>query len=547
MIARIVHSPRPRHPDHNSVRSLHSPGSLRSRRRLLRHFGLALVGLSLVLLIAACSSQPGPSKPPAAPGAAVTIATAKRGDIASSLSLTGDVRARSIVAVLPKTSGQIQRLYADVGQRVKAGDLLAELDATPLEAQSREAEGGRAGAQAKLSSMEAGPRVEQIAQAEAGLDSAQQRLATLNKGPRSELVAQAEANLRAAEARLNQLLAGPIEEQRRMARLNVEAAKVKLHAANLQKDGDCNKAKPEYLCKASEANAFAAATGVDAAEAQYDALVAPPTDDQVAQAKAAVDAAREQYKLAQNPFTEQDIAQAQNAVRVAELQLRLAQKPFTTQDLDAVRAQVAQAKAALDLARYQVDQARVLAPVAGVVAERLLAQGSLAAPTTPIISLASDDGGMVFSVDERQAAQLTIGMPVSLSVAALPGESLSSSIVSISPTVDPRTRTFLVKALAQSDKLRPGMFGQVKVQARQQRDVALVPKEAVVQRSGKSMLFVVADGRAKMAEVATGLADDKLVEITRGIEPGSQVIVSGNLDLFDNDPVTVVGERSATQ
>jgi len=311
----------------------------------------------------------------------------------------------------------------------------------------------------------------------------------------------------------------------------------------VQKDGDCAPWKPEYLCQSSQASAIAAAYAVDAAQAQYDALVAPPTEAQLTQAQAAVDAAREQYRLAQNPYTEQDIAQVEDTVTIAQQQLKLAQNPFTSQDLDAMRAQVAQARAALDLARYQADQAQVLAPVNGVVAERFLAQGALAAPTTPILSLVTDDVEVNFSVDERQIGLLSVGMAVALTASAFPGETFSGAITSMSPTVDPRTRTFTLKVVPSSDKMKPGMFAQLKVTAQQRQGVTLVPREAVVQRSGKPVLFTMVRDRAKMVEVTTGLADEKLVEIVGGVAPGDQVITSGNADLFDNDPVSVVSEK----
>jgi len=505
----------------------------------------ALVAL-LALGLAACGGQPpsATTKPEEQrAGTAVAVAAAQRGDIAGALSFTGDVLARSAITVVPKVSGQIERLNVDVGSRVKAGDTLAQLDAVPLEAQVRQAEAALAGAQARLAGMEAGPRAEQVAQAQAGLDSARQRLTAMRNGPRAELVAQAEANLRAAEARLQQLKDGPTPEQRRAAQMNVEGAKVKAHAANVQKDGDCGPWKPEYLCQAAQANAIAAGYGIDAAQAQYDALVAPPTEQQLAQAQAAVDAAREQYRLAQSPYTEQDLAQAEDAVKVAEQQLKLAQSPFTSHDLDATRAQVAQAKAAFELARYQADQAKIIAPISGVVAERFLAQGALAAPTTPILALVTDEVEVSFSVDERQIGLLSAGMPVALTAAAFPGESFDGVITSLSPTVDPRTRTFTLKVAPGGDKLKPGMFAQLKVTAQQRQGVTLVPKEAIVHRNGKPVLFTLVDDRAKLVDVATGLTDEKRVEIVRGVAPGEQVIVSGNAELFDNDPVSVAAEK----
>jgi membrane fusion protein, copper/silver efflux system len=69
----------------------------------------------------------------------------------------------------------------------------------------------------------------------------------------------------------------------------------------------------------------------------------------------------------------------------------------------------------------------------------------------------------------------------------------------------------------------------------------LVPKDALIQRGGKAVVFVVVDGRARQVEVPAGLSDDKNVEIPSGIKAGDQVIVAGQATVNDNDPVRVSG------
>lgn len=449
---------------------------------------------------------------------------------------------------MPKVSGEIRKLNVDIGSRVRAGEVLAEVDAELLVVQARQAEAALAAAQAKLTSMEVGPRSEQVAQAEVNLDAAQQKLAAMMKGPRAEQVAQAQANVRVAESRLRQLKDGPTKDQIAAAEAQVRLARNQLFAVQTQADALLNSQSPQaqmavYTHEMKQAQSGVAYEQVQVAEANLAQLKAGPTAEQLTQAQAAVDVAREQLKLAQNPFTEQDIAQAEGAVKVAELQLKLVRSPYAKQDLDAVRAQVAQAQATVDLARYHVDQARIVAPINGVIADRFLQQGGLAAPSSPIVSLVSDEVEVTFGIDERQIGQVSAGMPVAVTLTAFPGEVFPATVSSISPTLDPRTRTFTAKVLANNSKLRPGMFAQVKITAEKRAGVTLVPKQAVTQRVGKAVVVAAVEGRATVLEVDTGLSDEQFVEVLRGVEPGAQVVVSGGADLLDGDTVRIVATQ----
>jgi multidrug efflux pump subunit AcrA (membrane-fusion protein) len=434
--------------------------------------GSRLIGAGMMLLLAltpllSCSQPPTrpaettpvvAEQPTTSPTAEMVAERA-----AGPLSYAGDIKAKAQVALTSKGMGRIEELKVDVGGAVRAGEVIGRLDRATLEAQLKQSEAALAMATAKLAQMEAGSRAELIAQARANLASAQERLDQSKEGGRGEAVAQAEAGLKAAEARLQQLKNGPTEEQRRAALQAVEGAKVALHGANVKKDGDCNKAYPEYLCKAAQAAAIAAAHNVDAAQAQYDALVAAPTPELLAQAQSAVDQARAALEMAKRPATEHDIAQAQNAVQVAAQALKIVESPFTKSDFDVAQAGVAQAQAAVDLVKVQLADMDIVAPVDGVIAEKHLSVGALAAPQTPILSIISSEVEVAISVEEARAGQVRVGQVATLTVAAYPGETFAGTVTTIAPAIDPKSRTFAVKVSPKDDagKLKAGMFAKV--------------------------------------------------------------------------------------
>src|SRR5438094_1859886 len=110
--------------------------------------------------LAACTGLPGapgaPAKPGAAPGAPqvapISVGTAGiiRDSLSPTLSYSGNVQASSSVNLVPKITGRLEKLNADVGDAVKAGEVIAELDHAQLDAQVTQSEAAVNAAQAKL-------------------------------------------------------------------------------------------------------------------------------------------------------------------------------------------------------------------------------------------------------------------------------------------------------------------------------------------------------------------------------------------------------------
>jgi len=496
--------------------------------------GLVLAGA----IVSACR----PSNPNIAPGLTptpnpptVTVAAVQRGDIQSTLSYAGSVQASASVNVVPRISARIERLAVDVGSVVKAGDLIAVLDSRALQAQVDQARAAVAAAQARLDQMKAGARPESVEQARANLAMAQAKLQSLLDGPRPEAVAQAKANLDAARAKLAQLQAGPTPEQVKAAELAVAQARNSLYAAQIQKDGDCNPHNPEYLCKASQARALAAQTAVEQAEQQLAILKAPPTKEQIEQAEAAVAAAEQQYRLALAPYTQNDIAQARASVAAAQAQLRLAENPYTEEDIRASEAAVAQARAGLEQALAQLDDARVTAPIDGVVSQKLLEQGALAGPTTPIVTIISRSVEVHINVEESRLALFTPQLAATVQVPAYPGVSFPARVIGDPPSVDPRSRTAEVRLSVEDPKgqLRPGMYAQVTLVAQKRSNVLTVPVSALINDNGQSEVYLVSNERIKVQPVQVGLQDAEKAEITAGLAEG-QIVVIGDKPILHN-------------
>ena len=116
----------------------------------------------------------------------VNVASVNRGGFARPLTYSGNIRSQAQVNVLPRATGRIEQLFVDVGSRVKAGDTIAVLDRSQLEAQVRQAEGALRSSEARLALLQAGARPEDVQAAQAALQSAQARLDQMLQGGRTE-------------------------------------------------------------------------------------------------------------------------------------------------------------------------------------------------------------------------------------------------------------------------------------------------------------------------------------------------------------------------
>ena len=225
-----------------------------------------------------------------------------------------------------------------------------------------------------------------------------------------------------------------------------------------------------------------AQSAVDQATQQVSLANKPSTDQEIRAQRAQVLQARLQVQKARAPYTDYDIQQQQQAVAQAEAQLHGRQNPYTDQDLTAAQATVDQARAQLDLAELGIKDTTIVAPVDGVISERLASPGALVSPQTPIVTLVPPSLELVVNVEESQLGQIAEGQAVQLQVPAFPSQSFAGTVRSIAPTIDTKSRTAAVRVEPKEDdsKLRAGMFARLNIVTAEKQDALIVPRTAVL-------------------------------------------------------------------
>lgn len=213
------------------------------------------------------------------------------------------------------------------------------------------------------------------------------------------------------------------------------------------------------------------------------------------------------------------------------------------------RARVARARSGLDAAEVRLRQeelrlarSTVRAPFGGRIADVHVVPGQHVTAGTELLTVVDLDPVRVEAqVLEADLGQLSEGRRARVTFAALPGRTFEGRVRSINPVVDPETRTARVTVVLPNPLglVRPGMYAQVSLEAEALPDRVLVPREAILERGGRTMLFVFETeddgsevGTAMWRYVTPGRENETLVEIVPSdegmVEPGEVVLVDGH-------------------
>lgn len=248
---------------------------------------------------------------------------------------------------------------------------------------------------------------------------------------------------------------------------------------------------------------------------------------------------------------------SQAAVRAQEAQVRVSEVQIVTSEsqVHLARTHVDQQRAAVRMAQVRLDDARVLAPFSGFVAERRLEVGASVSSQAAATSNASiailllqaiDPVKVQIEVPERDVARVHPGNVVRLTTDAYPGRLFSGQIARVVHALDPRTRTMGVEVDIPNpgNHLKPGMYARVDLVLEVRSNALLVPLEALIGTETQPAVFVVRDGKVVMVPVELGPTDGPRVQVAKGLVPGDQVVLQGKELVRDGMPVTATPAKS---
>lgn len=225
-------------------------------------------------------------------------------------------------------------------------------------------------------------------------------------------------------------------------------------------------------------------------------------------------------------ITEKDLKAAQLAESDGRAQVQVA------------AAQVEQARAALAVARKQLRDAEIKAPVAGVIQKKYINKGAYVEPATAVITIVDNHRLELESpVAAADLAPVRTGQRVAFTVNSYPDVAFEGAVIEVNPMVEPETRSARVRIrVANPGKLKAGMFAEGEIQTGVVPAAIVVPADAVYRDDATaktSYVFIAENGAARRRPVAVGRERAGRLQIAEGLRPGDLLIAEQNIQIAE--------------
>src|SRR5215831_16254571 len=251
----------------------------------------------------------------------------------------------------------------------------------------------------------------------------------------------------------------------------------------------------------------------------------------VRQAKAVLDDAKLKRDRAQRLVEQGITPRAEFDTVDSDYKVALSRYQDALEEIRNRQGVLAQRRSELALAKQQLDDTVVYAPLDGVVQEKKASVGEYLAAGAPVVSVVRIDPlRLRVDVPERESHSIRMGQSVRVTVEGDP-DSYLGYIKRLSPTISEQNRVLSVEAdVRNNGRLKPGAFVKAEIVTNQTNTAITVPPSALVTFAGIEKVMVVENGKAQEKTVTTGRRGDDWIEITAGVNAGDTIVLDpGNL------------------
>jgi membrane fusion protein (multidrug efflux system) len=256
---------------------------------------------------------------------------------------------------------------------------------------------------------------------------------------------------------------------------------------------------------------------------------------QVAAAKAGADQADQEFRRMKQLFDSQSLAPNDFA-------------KFTAAR-DASRQQLEQAIAGEGVADKNLAEARLVAPINGFIARRMLEPGVMVGAGQPVFEIAQLDPIEVnVGIPETDVRLVKVGQTATVTIPALPGRSFQGTVRVVNISADPATRTYMARVSVANPQreLKVGMVAEVSITGSQRLDMLTLPAEAIVRDpQGAPLVFQYFPDQQRVfsKRVEIGAFYGRSIQIRSGLQGQESIVVAGQNALRNGMGAEAVQER----
>jgi len=238
-----------------------------------------------------------------------------------------------------------------------------------------------------------------------------------------------------------------------------------------------------------------------------------------------------------------DITQARNQYAIAKKHLDALLAIGKQQEIKAAAGQLESAKGKYLGAEAQLSYSEIRSPISGVITDRPLYPGEMAAAGTPLLTVMDISSVIAKAhIPQADAAALRVGDSGTMVVPGVE-KPIQGKVTIVSPALDPNSTTVEVWFEAKNPKheLKPGTTVQLSLTARTVKDALVVPTSAVLTGTDGTTTVMIAgsDGLAHQQAVKLGIRNGGDVQVLDGVKEGDKVISNGGYALPDKTKIKI--------
>ena len=494
----------------------------KTAKRYVRRLGAAVLALSAATAMSGCGQQAEPAMAEQSNEIRAETITPQVGDLELTTAFVGTVEPDELVSVYPKVSGTVLTTYFQVGDTVKKGDLLFEIDPTDIQLSVDVAQAQLMAAQAQMDQalgstwdLQMAQLESQVKQAQQSYSQARQSLRDYNDGNEDDM-----------DELWEQL--EDVKASREQTEQALEAAQKELNDIQATQGGV---GSDEWM-KAQKkiANLNSTLTQLESTQSMLQANYNELDDDEsathsslrsaVRNAQIAYDSATQIYELTKGEAHS-------DAIKVAQANLGSATASFNAQ-------------------AQQLEYTKVYAPIDGVIEQCSVTEQGNASPASAAYTVSNKSTITVtFYVPNSAVESMRIGDSVTVENGQ---RTYEGSLTEVGTMVDPQTGLFKVKAVVNCDdnSLLTGLSVKIDASTAKAQQAMLLPQEVVYYEDGQAYVYTAEDGAAVQTFIQVGISNEEMVEVVSGLSPDSLVISTWDPNLTDGAAVTLV-EAAASQ
>ena len=457
------------------------------------------------------------------------------GTITQTIGMAGNLAPVSEADLNFASTGTVETVTAQVGETVVAGQILAALDPTILEAQLSQAQATLASARSKLAQDQAGPNAQTLASAQNPVAAAQ---VSVNNATTSMADTKA-INAQSVTAAQNTVTGAQSTVTADQGVVNQD--NTTLTADELAQAADCP-SLPACAADTAAVNSDKAKLAADQQTLAHDQTALDAAKTSLAATTVKAQQSNNQA-AAQLASAKQQLAAARNSLAAATTSTSA-----QTIQIDAAQIQIDQVN--VNTMQHQLDGARLTSPIAGIVSQVNIKAGQSvtgAGSTYAIVVFAPGSYEVTGTVSDSQVNLVALGQTAQITPAGST-QAVLGKVTAIAPaaTIASGVATFGVTAQLSdaSNSIKPGISATVSIVVNQVVHVLTVPTSAVHTTAAGSTVQVLVDGVPQSVPVQVGASDPTRAEILSGLKLNQVVViavVTSNVPSSNSGAGTVLG------